>query len=311
MDKVNVLYCFDSRFWRMAAVSMESLLSTANPTTQLTIYCMVAPGTKGHRKIKKIIKSHKNGAKLVWREIEPSENPFATPEFSKYDPVTFYRCIPHRFFKDIDKILYLNTVTLIFHDLAELFNMDVSSCAFGAVYDMAPIHEANNEMGAYVRDFSHRFLNDRPYYNTGVLLLNLKRMAAEENKLFETKVPLRYPVQDLLNAAFTGKIRTLPLKYNLAPATPIPPQFSQEEAAVVNSGGHVIVDCYYTWPYDKEHSNKLVYETFVKYAGNIGMKPEIFAKETDKYIPVKKTYVRHVTIRQGKIFFFGMKIDKQ
>ena len=57
MDKVNVLYCFDSKFWRMAAVSIESLLNAARDTTQITIYCMVAPRTQGRRKIEKIIKN--------------------------------------------------------------------------------------------------------------------------------------------------------------------------------------------------------------------------------------------------------------
>lgn len=310
MDKVNILYCFDSRFWRLAAVSIESLLSTANPTTQLTIYCMVAPGTKGKRQIKHIVKSHKNGAELVWYPVDPATNPFSTQDYAKSGPQTaFYRYISHRFFKDIDKILYLNTVTLVYHDLAELFNTDISDYALGAVYDMAQINDATNSLGVFVKDFSQKYLNNGPYYNNGVLLLNLKNMAAEEHRFFETKIPLRYPAQDLLNAAFVGRIKKLPLKYNLAPSTPIAPQFSQEEAAEVNRGGHVIVDCYYVWPYDREHSNKLVYETFTKYAKNIGMTPEMFVKADEKFAEVKKTFVSHLTIRQGKFLFFGMKLD--
>ena len=310
MDKVNVLYCFDSKFWRLAAVSVESLLATANPTTKLTIYCLVAPGTKGHRKIKKIVKSHKNGAELVWREVDPKENPFKNPENVKWGETAFYRCIAHRFFQDVDKMLYLNTVTLVFHDLAALFKTDISNYAFGAVYDMAALDDVNNAIGVFVKDFSQKYLNNGPYYNGGVLLMNLKKMAAEEHKLFEIKIPLRYPAQDLLNIAFAGQIKTLPLKYNLAPGTPVPSHFPPEEAAEVNSGGHVIVDCYYTWPYDKEHSNKLVYDTFTKHSKNIGMSPEMFMRADERNAEVKKTFVPHVTIRQGKILFFGMKLDK-
>ena len=310
MDKVNVLYCFNSKLWRMAAVSMESLLSNTKSTTQLTIYCLVEPGTKGRRKINKIIKSHKNGAVLVWIEVDSSKNPFQTEEYAKFGPpVGFYRCIAHRFLKDVDKVLYLTTVTLIYHDLAELFNTDVSDYAFGAVYDMAPINDANNAFGVFVKDFSAKYLNNGPYYNAGVLLLNLKAMAQNEQRLFETKIPLSYPAQDLLNVSFAGKIKRLPLKYNLAPATPIPPQFTPEEAAEVNSGGHVIVDCYYVWPYDKERSNKLVYDTFTKHAKNIGMSTEMFIKADEKSVEVKKTFVPHVKIRRGKVLFFGIKID--
>ena len=310
MDKVNILYCFDSKSWQMVAVSMESLLSNTNLTTHLTIYCMVVPGTKGQGKIKKIIKSHKNRASLVWREIDASENPFQAPEYSKWGSTTFYSLVAHRFFKDIDKILYLNPSTLIYHDLSELFNTDISDYALGAVPDMAPVNDDSSSLGVIVRDFSQKYLNNGLYYNGGVLLLNLKKMAECEKSLLDTNIQLRYPLQDLLNVALVGKIKTLPLKYNLAPGTPVPSHFSQEEAAEVNAGKHVIVDCYYSKPYDKQRIHNLVYEAFVKYAKNIGMTPEMFVKADEKRAEVKKTFVPHVSVRQGKILFFGMKISK-
>lgn len=308
MDKVNVLYCFDSSLWRAVAVSIESLLTNAKPTTQVTIYCMVPPKTEGRKKINKIIKSHKKGAALVWREVKPAENPFNTPDYAMWHPLVFYRCIAHRFFTDIDKLLYLNPYTLIYQDLAELFNTDISNYPLGAVYDMAPVTVQGSSLGALIRDFSIKYLKGGPYYNSGVLLLNLKKMAEAEHTLLEIRIPLRYPEQDLLNAAFVGKIRTLPLKYNLAPGIPIPPHFTKEEAEEINSGKHVIVDCYYTKPYDREHVHKLVYETFAKYAKNIGMTPATFVKEEVKQAPVKKTFIRHISTRQNKILFFGMEV---
>ena len=74
MDKVNILYCFDSKFWRLAAVSMESVLATCKDTTNVMIYCMVAPGTEGREQFEKIVKSHKSGAGLVWKEIKEEES---------------------------------------------------------------------------------------------------------------------------------------------------------------------------------------------------------------------------------------------
>lgn len=308
MDKVNVLYCFDSTCWRMAVVSIESLLSSANATTQITVYCMVTPGTRGYGKIKRIIKSHKSGDRLIWHVVKPEENPFYTPEYSRWSPAVFYRCFPQRLFKDVDKILYLNTVTLVFHDLVELFNTDISDYAFAAVVDMAPINDPHSVLGKGVRDFSAKYLNGGPYYNSGVLLLNLKKMAEYEHLLFETKIPLFYPNQDLLNAAFVGKIKTLPLKYNLAPGIGVPSHFSPEEAKEINTGKHVIIDCYYAKPYDKQSTNKLVYDMFDKCCRKVGMSPEKFLKiEQNKN--AKPTFVPHVKVSGKAILFFGMKIN--
>ena len=307
MEKINILYSFGKDSWRMAAISIESLLLSAKDTTKLAVYCMVEPGTKGYWKIRKIVKSRKN-ATLVWYCVNPKKNPYENQDFAKNSSKNFYRCFAHRVFKKIDKILYLSTDTLVFRDLSELFNTDISDYVFGAVPDMAPINEAGNALGVYVKDFSEKYLNNGPYYNGGVLLLNLKKMAENEHLLFETKVPLRYPVQDSLNAAFVGKIKTLPLKYNLAPGVGVPTHFSAEEAAEINAGGHVILDCYYAKSYDKERSNKVTYDMFEKCAEKIGMKPESFVAADKKKEEVKKTFVPHIKVRGNVVLFFGMEI---
>ena len=141
MASINVLYCFDTKFWHLAAVAMQSLLASCAPETKVNFYCMVAPGTKGRKKIQQIIDKHENGAGLTWREIKESENPFQSYEYSRWSPVIFYRCFAHRVFKDIDKLLYLDSDTLICRDLSGLFNTDIEDYVLGAVRDMAPVND--------------------------------------------------------------------------------------------------------------------------------------------------------------------------
>lgn len=311
MDKVNVLYCFDSKFWRMAAVSIESLLATARDTTQITIYCMVAPRTHGRRKIEQVIKSHKSGVGLVWREISPRENPFQNYEYARWSPVIFYRCFAHRFFPNVDKMLYLDSDILVCRDIAGLFNIDVSNYVFGAVRDLAPVNDKYHPQGKFVKKFAEKYLNNGSYYNSGVLLLNLKQMVEHEHLLFETKIPLVYPDQDLLNAAFVAKIKTLPLKYNLAPGVLVPKIFPPAEAHEALYGGHVIIHCYSVKPYDYNRAPDQLYAMFSKHAKNIGMDPKMFMEYDKKFERrrVKDTFIPHVRVGRNFIKFFGLRID--
>ena len=299
MDEVKILYCFDSKFWHMAAVSMESVLATARDSTKITVYCMVAPGTEGREQIENIIKSHKSGAGLIWREIEASENPFQNYEYARWSPVIFYRCIAHRFFTDVDKILYLDSDTLICRDIAELYNTDISDYVIGGVRDLAPINDKYHPQGIIVKNFSEKYLNNGPYINSGVLLINLKKMAEYEHLMFETKIPLFYPDQDLLNAAFVGKIKILPLKYNLAPGLPIPKTFTPEEMHEAMFGGHVIIHCYSVKPFDYEHAPDQLYEMFSKHAKNIGMEPEKFMEWDIEYTQnkIRDTFIPEIKIQ--------------
>ncbi len=310
MDEVKILYCFDSKFWRMAAVSMESVLATAQDSTKITVYCMVAPGTEGREQIENIIKSHTCGAGLVWREIKPEENPFQNYEYSRWSPVIFYRCIAHRFFKDIDKILYLDSDTLICRDIAELYNTDISDYVLGGVRDMAPVNDKYHPQGIFIKNFAEKYLNNGPYINSGVLLINLKKMAEYEHLMFETKIPLFYPDQDLLNAAFVGKIKILPLKYNLAPGILVPKTFTPEEAHEAMFGGHVIIHCYSVKPFDYEHAPDQLYDMFSKHAKNIGMEPEKFMEWDREYTQnkIRDTFIPEIKIQGTDILFRDTRI---
>ena len=306
MSEIKVLYCFDSKFWRMVAVSMKSLLATANENTSVKFYCMVAPNTDGREQIETIIKSHRGGTGLVWREIKAEENPFQNYEYSRWSPVIFYRCIAHRFFTDIDRILYLDSDILVCRDLTELFDTDLNDCVLGGVRDMAPVNAKYHPQGIFVRNFAEKYLNNGPYINSGVLLLNLEKMREYENLLFETKIPLYYPDQDLINAAFTGKIKILPLKYNLAPGVLVPKIFTPEEAHEAMFGGHVIIHCYSVKPYDYEHAPDQLYEMFSKHAKNIGMEPEKFMEWDREYSQqrTRDTFIPGIKIRGDNTIVF-------
>ena len=307
MSKVNVLYCFDSKFWRMAAVSIESVLANCSDTTTVKVYCMVAPNTEGRKEIEKIVNSHKSGAGLVWFEVKEKENPFQNYEFSRWSPVIFYRCIAHRFFKDIDKILSLDSDTLICRDISELFDTDISDYVVAGVRDMAPVNEKYHPQGMYVREFAAKYLNNGPYINSGVLLINLRNMEKYENLLFETKVPLYYPDQDLLNAAFLGRIKLLPLKYNLAPGLRVPKFFSLGEAREAMFGGHVIVHCYSVKPFDYEHAPHQLYDIFSRHAKNIGMDPKMFMEWEKQFITqrIKDTFIPGIKIQGTRTIIFN------
>lgn len=310
MSEINVLYCFDTKFWHMAAVSMQSMLASAARDTRITFYCMVAPHTRGKHKLEKVIKNHPCGAGLVWREIKPSENPFQSYEYSRWSPVIFYRCFAHRVFPDIDRLLYLDSDTLICRDLTELFNTDLGDCALGAVRDLAPTNDKYHIQGRYVKDFSEKYLNNGEYYNSGVLLMDLKKMEECEKLLLTSTVPLFYPDQDLINAALQEKIKSLPLKYNLAPGLRVPKIFPEEQAKEALLGGHVIVHCYSVKPYHADRAPDAIYAMFSGHARAIGMKPEDFVKYEKKYTRHKiyDTFIPHIKIKDKNILFFGHEI---
>lgn len=310
MPEINVLYAFDTRFWRMAAVSIYSLMKNKRPDTICNIYCMVPPHTRGRRKIEKISKSFPGRGAFIWRTIKKSENPFQTYYFSRWSPVIFYRLFAHKIFPKVDKLLYLDSDTMILGDLANLYNTDVTQYASGAVIDMAPVMDAKNTNGQYARNFSENYLKNGPYFNSGVLLINTKNMAKNDILLKNIKVKLKYPDQDILNAALVGKIRPLELKYNLAPGLKIPKTFPKHQADEAKLSP-VILHFYSGKPYNYETTPREIYALFYNTATAIGMQPNDFIKQEIRYRTKQikhnnKNIIPGLKIRGNKLTLLGL-----
>lgn len=117
-----------------------------------------------------------------------------------YTPYTFLRLFADLIPEIPDKILYLDTDTVIANDLAEFFDMDISEYELACVLDY----------------YGHRFLGHN-YFNSGVLLLNLKSI--RKSGLFRRTVSMCaekrifLPDQTALNRLVEKKL-ILPSKYN-------------------------------------------------------------------------------------------------
>lgn len=107
-----------------------------------------------------------------------------------------------------DKILYLDSDIIIQDDLSELYKTNIENVYAGVVRDL-PCEKEN----------MHKKFNLNFYFNSGVLLLNLKKIREEKlsEKLIEAKknVPNQeFMDQDTFNIVFNNKVVLLSCKYN-------------------------------------------------------------------------------------------------
>ena len=159
--------------------------------------------TDEHAKLIENVLKSKNKESLVQvidcKDIYLEELKNSRNNLSVYTPYALLRLFADRVIYE-DKILYIDTDIMINQSLDELFNMDLEGFEY-----------------AGVRDYLGRvFINPR-YINSGVLLLNLKRI--RETKLFQKCLYLlktkryAFPDQTVLNKCVLKK-KFLPNIYN-------------------------------------------------------------------------------------------------
>lgn len=105
--------------------------------------------------------------------------------------------------KDVGKILYLDSDTIILNDIMELYDIDINDKPIAGVNEWT-LTNLNTKWGyiQYLRDEFKHF--EEKYFNAGVLLMNLEYM---RNDLMSTRCQIafdehkefKYNDQDILN----------------------------------------------------------------------------------------------------------------
>lgn len=109
----------------------------------------------------------------------------------------------------VDKILYLDSDVLVLNSLKELYEKELGDMYAAVVKDM----------GAELEDKYHKKIRVSYYFNSGVMLLNLKEL--RKNRIYQKLIDKRqsdlsstFMDQDTFNKVFDNKIILLSPKYN-------------------------------------------------------------------------------------------------
>ena len=119
------------------------------------------------------------------------------------------------YYSQIDNVLYLDSDILVKGNLEELLNTDISGCYVAASYEFYCHLDR-------IRYSLHRSVSNDFYFNSGVMLMNLKKMREDtipellwDYKLNKAKT--RLMDQESLNAVCGAKSIHLPIVWNFNP----------------------------------------------------------------------------------------------
>lgn len=202
LTKISVAFICDNHYVIPTAVAITSLICNKHPQTHLDIYIIANELSKAE--IEKL--SEFGDPEIDVHIIRVSFNPYENTQQCAHVTSAAYlkfdlaELIPH-----VDKVLFLDSDILIQKDLSPLFVINIDDDYAGVVQDIPLI---DNDL---------HIMN---YFNSGVMLLNLTLMRRDNvskalYRIRESRDDLIYMDQDCLNILFHGKVKLLPIIYNL------------------------------------------------------------------------------------------------
>lgn len=210
---MDLLFAANDGFVRHLGVAMLSVLRTQSRERALRVHVLHHDISAQSEARLGELKAERE-FELTFHRVDPGE--FAAyPAMINYLSIeTYFRLKAHRLFADLDRILYLDADTICRADLGDLWATDLGGNLLGGVVDQASDGPESLKLNGLMRP-------ETPYFNAGVLLLNLAEMRARsiEERFAEVARQhgrlMPYADQDLLNVACEGAVTFLPLRYNV------------------------------------------------------------------------------------------------
>ena len=208
---MNILYTLNDKFVPQVAAGITSVCENNRDIDSINFYLMsMGISTNNKKKLQIYIKKYNRNISFIELENLSSYFDFEF-DTNGWNPIVLARLLLDKLLpKSIDKVLYLDGDTIVRGSLRELWDTDMSEYSIAA--SIEPTIDRKRKRSMNMAGF--------PYYNAGVLLVNLKKWKNEkvgeqiiayyqdnDGKLFAND-------QDAINGSQMGKIYTLSPKYN-------------------------------------------------------------------------------------------------
>lgn len=214
MKTLNILYQSDDNYAIFMGVSITSLLKNC-PHLHLNIYVIDIGISEDNKiKLRNLVENYHQ--KIIYLDASPLIEYIHTTPIGQY---IGFRKNTNSFCKlffadllnmDIEEILYIDCDTIIVNDLSGILDIDMSNYSVGMVQDSL--------ISVEMKQILHFGRMDK-YYNSGVILFNIKRWKecnCAERILAHASEGFVYGTvdQDYLNVVLKNEIKTLNIKYN-------------------------------------------------------------------------------------------------
>lgn len=211
----NILYQFNEKYAPYAGVSITSLFENNPKAESITVY-ILGEGLSKDSKDRFRELGDKYKRTIIFKEtsdVIDKMKQWGIPSYRGSYAANLRLFLPLFLENDVERIIYIDSDTIIAAPLDELYGIDMQECALGMVLDSLG-HKYKQVIG--LQEYEQ-------YYNSGIILFDLNNWRKNEwtekiiQHIKDGNINYSSPDQDLLNVVCKGNIKCIDLKYNMQP----------------------------------------------------------------------------------------------
>ncbi|MBU1145214.1 MAG: glycosyltransferase family 8 protein [Firmicutes bacterium] len=213
---INIVYSTSELYSECTGISIFSLLKNNNEIDEMDIYILETK-LSFNSKSKILQIGNLFSRRIIFVDAQDEFNQYTTKLKFKYlrgSYNTYARVMLNAWFSHLDKVLLIDSDTLVIGSIKELWDTNIEKHLIGAVPEIAVYSQfSTNESSDIVSSSS-------PYFNMGIVLINLKLWRDRNIDKYIEDMVSKYNKdfliadQSILNYTINQDIYRLHLKYN-------------------------------------------------------------------------------------------------
>lgn len=220
---VPVFFAADDKYVKFMMVTMKSIIDNTAPGYRYRLYVLHTDITEEHQEVVKRLETGR--CKIFFVDVSDRlrkiQKKIALRDY--YTATTYYRVFIADMFPEYEKVLYVDSDTIIREDIANLYQYNLGKNYIGAVRDQIVVQE--EIFGEYVEQVLG--ISRGAYFNAGVVLINCeqfrsKNMLKQFTDLLNTYTFVVAQDQDYLNILCKDKVLWLDPRWNVQMPGKIP-----------------------------------------------------------------------------------------
>lgn len=209
---IPVVLCTDANYFIPAYCAVRSMLINYMGRRSIHVYFLLSDDIPDeYTDMLKRLRNEYSFFDFEMIEMGSSYNSVRV-NVSYIKTASMYRLSIPRLLENIDKCIYIDSDLVFEGDVSELYDTNVDDVLLGGVKDFFQVNEDEDGL--------HEKLgipSISQYINSGVLVMNLKRLREEKvAEKLEEEAGRDYPFndQDVINSVCYGRIKHLPFRFN-------------------------------------------------------------------------------------------------
>ena len=172
--EIPIFFACDDNFVKFTLVSLYSIKKNANKAFDYKIY-VLHTGITG-RMMNLLYDLSDENFTVVFRDVTEYLKSISDklPLRDYYSKTTYYRLYIAELYQEYEKVIYIDSDTVVQGDISELYNTDIGDCYVGACHEQAMVQ--TDEFGTYAESVVG--VNRHNFFNAGLLLINCDEFRA-------------------------------------------------------------------------------------------------------------------------------------